>query len=308
MIIGKGLVSQSRGNSLLSFYPEGVERAQNQLQTATRQLVALARRSVEGQAEIGAGDDTETEDELEVKEEPQVCIKPEHGADQEEKCTNMPEIAASTVAVGTEKMKSVDEAAPVTDSGATEVVESSAAASMRARAARLSIIFGKGGHRPDGREEVVGSRDELLSHYAFIVYAGFAENIMNKAKGTSIDADRVISSMTDKRIDDWRKMVHMHMLKVNRDFIKFLAKGNRSARSAKLFAGATSLAVSLMIRDKDQQFYLLKQVVEDLSHILDIARGSLLAAELSPIEKSRDDLYTYSYSTFQGLWRICLLT
>ncbi|KAF4040026.1 hypothetical protein GN244_ATG07837 [Phytophthora infestans] len=45
---------------------------------------------------------------------------------------------------------------------------------------------------------------------------------------------------------------------------------------------------------------MFKQVIEDLSHILDISNDSLLAPELSLIEKSRDELYTYSHVTFQN--------
>ncbi|KAG6946015.1 hypothetical protein JG688_00016262, partial [Phytophthora aleatoria] len=65
--------SQSEVQALV----EGVERLQNQLQTATSQLVALARRSVENQSVIDDGDDTETEDEMEIKEEPHPLIKAE---------------------------------------------------------------------------------------------------------------------------------------------------------------------------------------------------------------------------------------
>ncbi|ETL79939.1 hypothetical protein L917_19515 [Phytophthora nicotianae] len=273
---------------------ERVERVQNQLETATSQLVALAKRSVEKQPEADDGDDTETEDEMEIKEEPQISIKVELTDEQAENC--------GSSSLGVDDNNAKPPPTEVVGSGSVaEMTESRTATTIREPTISGPITCDAQGHNSynilDRMEE--RRRDIIGSYYSFIIYTSFASNAMKKGNTTRIDAEKLFSCMNSKELGDLRKCVHKHMLGINQLFIKNLTKGNISRESAEQFAAATSLAVSLLIRDKLQQFYELQQVIEDLSHILGIAKDSLLVPELSPIEKSRDELYKYSHASFR---------
>ncbi|KAG6613319.1 uncharacterized protein IUM83_17055 [Phytophthora cinnamomi] len=273
-----GSVGQESGVSELV---ESVERARGELNAATEQLLALARRSVDPSGEDG---DTETEDEFE--ENARVKSEFVDLPDDKEVTSTVFDAVASdaqeaTMEVGTTGVEAVDCGDVEEENGTTTLHDSSLGE---------QVVVQPGEQH---------SWDILASNFGFILYASFAERVKKKAKLGFLDADAALSCMSSRDIETWRQYVREYIACVHGKFLAYLRNGKVAREPVVLFSDATLLAVTLLTtRDKCRDRYWLLERAEELNDILHAAKIPPVVQMLRLVEKSHTDLVSYYISNF----------
>ncbi|KAG3168485.1 hypothetical protein PI126_g3258 [Phytophthora idaei] len=161
-------------------------------------------------------DDTETVDEMEIKEEPHPLIKAEIVEEQSENCGNFSlevdvnnvEVSAVAEDIRIVKVENTTQDLIQTPGSAEEVAESNTATTIPEVTASGPIICGAEGQRlkvvPHWGEEQ--RRDHIQAYRCFIIYSGTARSAVKKANTPPIDADRVFSRLDTKMLENVEKM------------------------------------------------------------------------------------------------------
>ncbi|KAL4156859.1 hypothetical protein PRNP1_005885 [Phytophthora ramorum] len=240
---------------------QNVERAQEKLQMATGELLALIKLSLQTGSANGESDETNSNtEEFEMDEEHQVKVE---------------EILATSQCN--------------TSSVTQEIQFDSYSGDVEQLADVVQV-----------KNELQEVGDDAPSS-AFTLYVVGANEmvIASTMQDVGKNAKKMISDVNDAAIQAWSEVVDTYALGAIRELLERFRYGNFDNEVTASFVGATELAVSLITsrRVQLQKRKWLMRFDKGLFSILDAAKGTQLEQALLPVEKSHFDLMFFCSST-----------